>query len=149
MASTPSDAREIGGDPRGHLTWFCLVCFAEIDSEHDRCPRCDADLRALDAEQFDRRLIRVLRHRLADHRLLAARILGRRRTLDAVRSLADVAEHDADPFVAAEAVRALARLGNPEALAAVHRVAARGSVIPRRAAHVALGSPSARGSGDR
>jgi hypothetical protein len=38
MASTPPGAPEIGSDARTPLTWFCLVCFAEVDSEHDRVP---------------------------------------------------------------------------------------------------------------
>jgi HEAT repeat protein len=80
--------------------------------------------------------------------MLAAKILGRRRTVEAMHALTDVAEFDADPFVAAEAVRALGRTGHPEALAALCRVAALGSLIPRRAAQEALDGTSARGSGD-
>jgi HEAT repeat protein len=121
------------------VTWFCLSCFAEVEDAQRQCPNCGVDLTALDSESLDERLVRALGHRLAGRRIVVAQVLGNRRAASAVPALAEVAIRDDDPFVAAEAVRALVRIGTDNALAAARTVATWGSVVPRRAARAALG----------
>jgi HEAT repeat protein len=120
------------------VTWFCLRCFKEVGAQEKRCPVCGADLVAMDAEELDTRLARALNHRLSSRRMIAALVLGNRRAVSAVPALAEIAQQDDDPFVSAQAVRALARIGTEDAIEVVRRVAADGSVVPRRAARNAL-----------
>jgi HEAT repeat protein len=65
--------------------------------------------------------------------------LGCAQSLPAISHLIALAEDEADPLVAAEAVCALRRIGSTEAMAVVRRVAEGDSVVPRMAARVALG----------
>lgn len=89
------------------ITWFCPECFAEVDPKAERCPSCGASTEA-DDRTYEQKLVRALNHHLSDRRLLAARILGERRSRAAVSRLAEAATDLADPYVAAEAARSLA-----------------------------------------
>jgi hypothetical protein len=120
------------------VTWFCLVCFTEAHEEQARCRNCRNPLTALDADAVDDVLGRTLRQGLAMRRLLAAYLLNERRRPSTVPILSDPAQHDDDPSVAAQAVRALARIGTDDALSVVRTVATSGPVVPRRAARDAL-----------
>jgi HEAT repeat protein len=121
------------------MTWFCPSCFAEVPGQAQRCPRCGADLTGRDRD-FEAALIAALRHPLHDRRLLAARILGARRAVAAVPALIQAAEEGEDPYLAAEAARALVAIGTPDGVAAARRLASGGPVIARAAARQALGA---------
>ncbi len=117
--------------------WYCPDCFAEVAPAAAQCPRCGADLSALGGD-FEQRLIKALRHPLPDRQLLAAQILGARRAHQAVPRLMEVIQESNDPYLAAEAVTALARIGDPAGLAVVDRIARDGPAVPRAAARAAL-----------
>jgi MFS family permease len=120
------------------MQWYCLECFAEVGNDDRRCAACGADLMAQDREHFGRKLVRALGHRLSDRRILAARALGARGDPEAVPALIRAAEDD-DPYVAAEAVRALASIGDRSGLELVRRMAhGEGSVVVKAAAREAL-----------
>ena len=121
------------------MQWYCMECFSEVGEGVPRCPACGADLEAQDREDLDSKLLRALGHRLSDRRIMAARALGARRTNDALPALMRAVEGD-DPYVAAEAIRALARIGHPSGLGLVERIAhGDGSVVVKSAARQALG----------
>ncbi len=90
-------------------TWFCLECFAQVDERAQRCPACGSET-SPSGRTYDDMLIRALAHRLGDRRMLAAEILGRRRTAAATEALARVALERADPYLQAAAARALAAI---------------------------------------
>jgi hypothetical protein len=124
------------------MTWFCPSCFTDLPGQARQCPRCGADLAAADPG-FEAALIGALRHPLHDRRLLAARILGARRLGAAVPALIAVVRDGGDPYLAAEAARALVAIGAPEGLAVARRLATDGPVIARAAAREALGGSGA------
>jgi HEAT repeat protein len=125
------------------VTWFCPSCFADLPGQARQCPRCGADLAAADPG-FEAALIGALRHPLHDRRLLAARILGARRVAAAGPALIAAVRDGGDPYLAAEAARALVAIGAPEGIAVVRRLlAADGPVIARAAAREALGDVGA------
>jgi HEAT repeat protein len=96
------------------VTWFCLTCFAQLPETAETCVRCGADQAGSDRD-FEAALVAALQHPLHDRRLLAARVLGRRRAVTAVSALISVAEDARDPYLAAEAARALVAIGTAEA----------------------------------
>lgn len=120
------------------MTWFCLACFAELTGDFSRCPTCGADLDSIRDEEFERKLLRALDHRLPDRRVLAARSLSLRRCVAAVDRLISIVLHDDDPYVVAAAVSALAAIGDPEGMAVVLRMAEEGPAVARAAARRAL-----------
>jgi len=124
------------------MTWFCPSCFAELPGQAQQCPGCGANPAAADRD-FDAALIGALRHPLHDRRLLAARVLGARRMVAAVPALIAAVEDGDDPYLSAEAARALVAIGAPEGLAVTRRLATDGPVVARAAAREALGGSGA------
>ena len=119
------------------VQWYCPDCFAEVEEQTERCPRCGADLTDPNFD-FEEQLIRALRHPLPDRRLLAAQVLGQRHAHGAVPHLIGIVRESDDPYLVAEATVALARIGDPAGLAVVERVARHGPVVARAAASAAL-----------
>jgi hypothetical protein len=86
---------------------------------------------------YEDKLIAALRGRLPDRRILAARILGRLRSRAAIPTLRSVALEPEDPYLAAEAARALASI-DPE-LPIVAELARRGPLLARDAVRSVVG----------
>ncbi|HUL79889.1 MAG TPA: HEAT repeat domain-containing protein [Vicinamibacteria bacterium] len=84
-----------------------------------------------DPRTYEDKLIAALRGPLPDRRLLAARILGRLRSRAAIGTLEVIAREREDPYLAAEAARALAAI-DPD-LPVVTELARAGPVLARRA----------------
>lgn len=119
------------------VQWYCPDCFAEVEQQTERCPRCGADLTDPTFD-FEEQLIRALRHPLPDRRLLAAQILGQRHAHRAVPHLIGIVRESEDPYLVAEATVALARIGDPAGLAVVERVARHGPAVAHAAASAAF-----------
>ena len=120
------------------MIWFCPSCFAELPETVGTCLQCGVDLAGW-SRDFEAALVRALNHPLHDRRLLAARVLGRRRAVAAVPALISVAKDSSDPYLAAEATRALVAIGTADGLAVARRLAIDGPVVARVAAREALG----------
>jgi hypothetical protein len=110
-------------------TWFCLECFSELDAGTSHCPQCAASVG--DSDAYEAKLIQALNHRLPDRQVLAARILGELRSHAAIRRLAALAEDLSDPYLAAEAARALALIDPDHPV--VRRLGASGPLLSRAA----------------
>lgn len=71
---------------------FCPECFAEVAADAVRCPRCGADLEeSRQREDYEARLIRALRHPVAEVRAGAIEALRLRRAGSACDALVDAA----------------------------------------------------------
>jgi HEAT repeat protein len=118
------------------MTWFCVECFEEIDGPGQRCPSCGAPAED-DLRSYENKLVTALNHRLPDRQVLAARILGALRSQAAIPALAGLAEDGGDPYLAAEAARALAMI-EPEH-PVVRRLEADGPLLSRTAVRKVTG----------
>lgn len=116
------------------MIWFCPVCGAEVQQGTAACPACGADLRSADKADYDQKLIWALDSKLPETKLMAARILGERRASQSVSRLMALAAEDIDPYLKAEVVRALGRIGDERGLEVVRRAAAYGEPPVRAAA---------------
>ena len=104
-----------------------------------RCRSCGGAIARPEGLGYDEQLAWALRHPDGDRAVLAARTLGRRRSQQAVPKLKDVVLNPPDPYVAAEALRSLTLIEEPERLRALlERVAASDSLLPARVARAAL-----------
>lgn len=124
----------------GPATWFCPQCWSEIARGEETCARCGADVAALSRADYESKLIRALQHRMADRRLIAARVLGQIRSSKAVPALIKLAERSDDPYAAAEAVSALARIDDAAAREYVRKARRHPSAVVRQAASQAIRS---------
>ena len=77
------------------------------------------------------KLIRALRHPIGETRRRAAFVLGEKRMSDATVDLINLVDHDPDPYVGAEAVGALEKIGSPAALYGIERAACHKSFVVR------------------
>lgn len=118
--------------------FFCPQCWNEVPEEAGRCPRCSADLRALDRERFEEKLRRALHHPEPLTAVRAASILGHLRRREAVPFLLRRYRSGADPYLGAAIAGALGRIGGPEAREAILELLSDRSVIVQRAARQAL-----------
>ncbi|MEJ2218567.1 MAG: HEAT repeat domain-containing protein [Gemmatimonadota bacterium] len=118
-------------------TFFCTACWTAVPETAARCPACGADLRALDVESFDRKLVRALQSPDASTVRRAVEVLGRRAPPHAASALLRRYRAGADPYLAAEIARALGRIGTGEAAKALRVLADDRSVIVRRAVYEA------------
>jgi hypothetical protein len=117
-------------------TWFCLECFEEVDAGAVRCRSCGSATSTRD-RTYEEMLVRALSHRLPDRRILAAEILGRRRSQAATERLAALALDPADPYVQASAAAALAAIQPDHPV--VRHLAGNGPVLVRDA--ISRGDP--------
>lgn len=122
---------------------FCWNCFQVIESSEAPCPRCGQSQCAVPGD-FCEKLLRALNHPIGETRRRAAFLLGEKRVSEAVANLASLVAGDSDPYVAKEAVSALAKIGSSQALHAIERAASHRSFMVREGAVQALAAAGGR-----
>ncbi len=120
------------------MTFFCPACWSEIGAKGSLCPKCGADLRALDAQSFAEKLRAALHHPEPQTAVRAAWILGERREASGVADLIRTLETTSDSFLAEAAAEALGKIGASEAVPALERAAEHGAIRVRIAAQRAV-----------
>ena len=115
--------------------------------ESTRCERCGSLLET--PRDFDAGLLWALDHPDTESAMLAARLLGERKTMPAIEPLGRLSRLRDDPYRAAAAVRALAAFaGDPSADASLAAARSHPSVIVRRAAGARPAGPAAPAADD-
>jgi len=100
------------------MTFFCPVCWREIQGSSRRCPQCGAQIHTISTTwNYTDKLINSLSHPEPVTRCRAASILGMRQESCAVEALISMIQESADVFVTLAGVRALRRIGTPLATA--------------------------------
>jgi HEAT repeat protein len=113
--------------------YFCWSCYGQVTQPSGRCPHCGGEISPPRQADYAERLIWALRHPLAQVRLSAVEVLGRRREPRAVPPLRDLVQSQgADPYLAAAALAALVRIQGTEACGDLLRRAADSGTAPLR-----------------
>jgi HEAT repeat protein len=121
------------------IRFFCPACWAETAGDDRVCPRCGADVEAVQGQRdFVEKLIAALNHPEPETRARAALILGLRKEKRAVEPLLRVVREGKDASLMEAALEALGRLGEPRCRAALETAAIRGTLRVRLAARQAL-----------
>ena len=117
-------------------TRFCPTCYARNRWESARCEGCGSLL--VTPRDFDAALVWALDHPDTESAMLAARLLGERKTPSAIEPLGRLSRLRDDPYRAAAAVRALGEFADqPAADALIEAARSHPSVVVRRAAGAA------------
>lgn len=116
-------------------TWSCQWCWAEVAPDAKSCRACGRLLE--ERLPYGEALEAALRCPEGLTARRAAYLLGKRRDRHAVSALRRAAD-EGDPYLAAEAIEALGRIGTPDALALVEGATRHRWVTVRRAAEKAL-----------
>ena len=120
---------------RGHTAWFCFHCYGRNDRPSGRCETCGDPIEPPHELSYDERLIWALDHPLPGTAIMAAQVLGVRRPAAAVESLRRAVAAQRDPYLAAEALRALVAVEGIQATRPLLRqLAAEGPLLLRRVA---------------
>ena len=124
------------GPPRaGPTTWFCFHCYGRNPRPTGRCQQCGDPIEPPHQLSYDERLIWALDHPLPGTAIIAARVLGFRRTAAAAEPLRRAVAAQRDPYLAAEALRALVAVEGIQATRPLLRqLAAEGPLLLRRVA---------------
>jgi len=94
------------------MTFFCPQCWREIQQTDERCPFCDADIKALEQRSFVQKLIAALYHPESETPIRAAMILGQLKAKEALPELLRLAKSSADPFIQTSAIKAIGEIGD-------------------------------------
>lgn len=101
-------------------TYFCPVCWTASREDESICRHCGAEIGRIQAgKSYAQRLADALHHPEPTTPLRVALVLGLRREPGAVGALATCAHETDDLYLCLECLTALARIGTPEAWAAV------------------------------
>ena len=129
-ASGPTGAQ--GAAP---TAWFCFHCYGRNARPTGRCQKCDEPIEPPHELSYDERLIWALDHPLPDTATTAARLLGVRRPAAAAGPLRRAVATQRDPYLAAEALRALVAVEGIQATRPLlRRLASEGPLLLRRVA---------------
>jgi HEAT repeat protein len=120
------------------VTFFCPACWSEIEPSDSHCPKCGADVRALDGQSFSEKLCAALRHPEPQTAVRAAWILGERREQSALEDLIHTLQTTKDGFLAEAAADALGKIGGVEVIPSLEHAASKGPIRVRLAAKRAL-----------
>ena len=98
------------------------------------CPRCGTSPEEATSRDYLDKLVGALGHPEPETVQRAIWVLGERREAEALGALRALYEKSTDPFVQAEIVRALGRIGTEQALELVKAAATHASLLVRKAA---------------
>ena len=125
--------------PSSVIHFFCPACWAETAGDDRVCPRCGADMEAVQqGRDYVDKLIAALGHPEPETRARAALILGLRRETRGVDPLIRVLRQAHDASLVEVAIVALGRIGDPRSREVIEGVGIRSSLRVRQAARLAL-----------
>lgn len=93
------------------MIFYCPACWKEISEEERVCVRCGQAVSVWDKKSFTEKLISALSHPEPMTRDRAIHLLGERKVTQAVGALAALYRRGKNPFVQAEIIEAIGKIG--------------------------------------
>lgn len=118
------------------MVFFCQHCFKEIPPDATLCPYCGADIKSYDARSFEDKLIHALKHPLPETVGIAITVLGKIRSVRAIKPLKKLFSTSSDPYIQKEILDALFVIGGKEAERFVKKMLSHENVIVRKEAEM-------------
>lgn len=128
------------------MAYYCWFCYGRNARASGPCAHCGHEIAPPPSATETERLIWATRHPDPDVAIISTRRLGQEGDRAAIPTLRELIDTPPDPYVAAEALRALLALSSVRAeLVLLTRLAADGPVMLRHEARLALaaGGPGA------
>ncbi len=98
------------------MTFFCPICWKEIKGDDKKCPYCSADITEHERKGFEEKLINALKHPERETVQRAVWILGKLKSVEAVKPVIKLFEQTDNPFLKMGILDALSEIGTPEAM---------------------------------
>lgn len=97
------------------LTYYCPHCWAIIAEDAAVCPHCGYPLEAFDALAYEDKLLAALHHTIPERRIMAAQILGNRKSLRALSEFEQIiASGETNYFLMRAVLLAVAKSASPD-----------------------------------
>lgn len=104
------------------MTYFCPACWKEIQRADKICPFCNANLPEYENKNFEEKLINALRHPERETVQRAAYLLGKRKSVKAVKPLLDLFKQTNNIFLKIGILNALQEIDTPVAMEYMRKV---------------------------
>jgi HEAT repeat protein len=98
------------------MTFFCPMCWKEIKYDDKRCPTCAVDITEYEKKSFVEKLINALRHPERETVQRAVLILGKLKSIKAVKPLVILFELTSNPYLKIEILDFLNIIKTPDAV---------------------------------
>ncbi|HWP49083.1 MAG TPA: HEAT repeat domain-containing protein [Candidatus Limnocylindrales bacterium] len=118
--------------------FFCPSCWEEFTKDLSLCPRCKADLSALDRQSPIQKLIRALHHPDPTIQRCTVYLLGEKRGQEARGPRLDLLDGTKDYFLMEEIAEALGKIGDQETILVLTKLLDNPSFLVRGSAVRAL-----------
>lgn len=128
------------------MTFFCRNCWTEMASDQQICGHCGAKVSSWDDQAFTAKLVQALSHPEPATQMRAVYLLGETKTASALGALAQLYRNTVDPFLQAEIVKSVDKIGGDSAFGFLTEALANRSFIVRREAAKALKNNQGNGS---
>lgn len=76
------------------LTYYCPLCWEEIDAESRFCNDCGFNMEEFDQWSYEEKLIAALSHPIPERRMIAAEMLGLLKSERAIPAFAHIIENN-------------------------------------------------------
>lgn len=116
------------------ITFFCPLCWKEIERDDKKCPYCGADITEHERKGFEEKLINALRHPERETVQRAVWILGHLKSYKAVNPLIKLFEQSDNPYLKKEILDTLFEIGTPDAIAFIMKASSSEISIIRKKA---------------
>lgn len=97
------------------MIFFCPRCWKEVKRDDKKCLHCGADITEHERKGFEEKLINALGHPERETVQRAVWILGRLKSLKAIKPLIKLFERTDDPFLKRDILQSLLEIGTDEA----------------------------------
>lgn len=98
------------------MRFYCPRCWRDFDRDVPHCPHCGLDIEDFwKSKDYVEKLIAALEHPEKETPIRAAWLPGQLKDARAVPPLIDLVKKTDDVYIAREAVKALGKIGTPEA----------------------------------
>lgn len=103
------------------MTFYCPYCWHEIPESVIECPHCQRDLTSFSQLDYESKLLLALSHTVPENRRTAIELIGERHVARALPRFCELLNTEQDVYVLIDIVKALEKIGTPQALNALGR----------------------------
>lgn len=96
------------------ITYYCPHCWLEIRKNIEKCPSCDYVISQFSDLEFEEKLMTALHHPIFERRIIAAQVLGNRKSQKALGEFLKIIQSDENDYYFLKAIlTAAAKISHP------------------------------------
>lgn len=97
------------------ITYYCPNCWTTVNQDQKFCPQCGFSLESFESLSYEDKLLAALHHAVPERRIMAAQILGNRKSQRALPEFEKFIENNEEDYFFLRAVLlAVAKIDHPD-----------------------------------